>query len=303
MYDKEDCGCKNELNLTKLCVRKEKVKRLCAHDINAKEICTRKLEANHAIIETETVNNICVANTMTAQVAQTGSFNTNNLCAQNGTINTLCVNDLTVGNMNKCEKWRAAVTNAVDSTYTLGQPVNWTTVIDDPNGNVVLGPFSYTVPTSGYYVVTFNVDSSTLAGAATITGIPIGLLQVIVNGNPSLQLQAPFLSFSNLQSANLSALTILNAGDVLTMTYNVIVFQQTTGLVQYVGTIDLAANGSFPASSGFAIHYLSSLNCMPGQVCQICPPVVVPCSPVTVRCDCDSPSQQATNDDPCDSCQ
>ncbi len=282
------CGCGNELTLCKLCVKTEKAEHICACRIDALEICTTKLEAEHINAQDETVNNICVSQVAQAAQVQALNVNTNTLCARTGTINTLCVDNLQVSNpVGNDTKYKAAVTVAADINYTLGTPVDWNVILDDPNGNVALGPFSYTVPVTGYYELDFHLKSNTLAGAQTITGIPVGLLNILINGNPLRQLQSPFLSFSNDQNANLSSLVILSAGDVITMTYDTLVYVQVGGLIKYVGTINLEGNGAFAGESGFIIHFLSPLSggVTPPVMCPVCPEVSISCQPLTVKCE------------------
>ena len=265
------CGCgKNELNLCKLHAEKAKIDCLCVTNIKGGTLN----------VMDEIANNICAQNIQSKKV-ESEMLNANSLCSQSGVINDLCVNNLTAGVINYCEKYRASVTSSGPFSYTLGTPIQWDTIVDDPNNNISFGPFSYTVPVSGYYVFTFNLKSSNLAGSNVITGIPVGLLTILVNGLSLREQQAPYLAFSNLQKANITAIVILNAGDIVTMTYNTIVLDAVSGLINYVGTADL--DGSSPDRSGFSIHYLSSLNCQT-ITCQPCPPVIVPCTPITVNC-------------------
>jgi hypothetical protein len=239
----------------------------------AKDGCITSLSTTHLSAESETVNQ---------------------LCAVNANINNLCVQNLTAVNNTTCVKYRAAVTLSANTAYTLGSPIDWDVVLDDPNGNVATGPFSYTVPVSGYYASSFYIRSDSLAGASTIVGVPIGLLTILSNTNVLRQYQSSYLSFSGIQNANLGSLLLLNAGDVLTMKYDVLALDQVTGLQPYVGTVSLQGNGSFLGESGFEIHYLSSLNCTPTGQC-------IPCVPVTVKCDCDVMCMKPTQDS-CKTC-
>lgn len=300
-----DClDCKNELNLCKLCVKRAKIDCLRTCGLVSKKICADTVEAVHLMAENEVVNNLCVSQDLKANSVEALSLNANSLCSQDGVINKLCVNDLTVGNINHCVKWRAAVTLSVNTVYSLGSNVNWDVILDDPNGNVALSPFSYTVPNSGYYSLSYYLNSDSLSGGSVIAGIPIGLLTVTVNGSELRQFNAPYLAFSGIQKANLSSLVLLNAGDLVRMKYEVLVFDQAFGLVSYVGNANLKGNGLFPNESGFEIHYLSSLNCS-SIMCQPCAPVSLPCQPVSVSCKDQNPCppQNPPMDDPCDGCQ
>lgn len=265
------CCCKSVLDLDKLCAD-------CA------QICWLKVKKEYA--DKIVANDVC-SQVVSGNQVNANNLNANNMCSQQGTINKLCVNDLTVGNLNHCSKYRAAVTFSSDNTYTLGQPVNWNVIIDDPNGNVSLLPvFTYTVPVSGYYILSFQLDSDSLSGASLITGIPVGAQSVLVNGGELRTQYQPYLSFTDRQKASLTNLCLLNAGDVVTMLDNVLVLNQSSGLINYVGSLNIEANGSFPGQSGFAIHYLSSLNCSP-VMCVTCPPVQIACNPVVPPSDCD----------------
>ena len=152
---------------------------------------------------------------------------------------------LTALSVTTCQKYRAAVTFNANTVYTLGAPINWNKVLDDPNANVTLAPFSYTVPVSGYYIVTFHMDHFGLAGAGVISGIPIGQLRVLVNNNELRSQYTPFLSFLTEQKTSLTSLCLLNAGDKITTLYNVLILNSSTGVQPYAGTVTVEGNGSF----------------------------------------------------------
>ena len=191
-------------------------------------------------------------------------------------IDVLCVDTLLAEK--KCERYRATVTNSADSVYSLGSPLKWNLVLDDPNSNITLNPvFSYKVPKSGYYILTVSVQSNTLQSTATIVGAPAGKLTVLSNNAVLVSQLATYLAFSDEQHITLSSLVLLNAGDVITMKYEVMALNSSNGEVSVPGTINLEANGFFPASSGFGIHLLSSLDCgsngcEPRQPAQIAAP-------------------------------
>lgn len=295
----DDMCFKNDLNLCKLCCSKAKVTCLSSEDIKSKKLCSESIKANHLMVEQEVANTICVSDTLTASKVKALSINSNDLCAQSGVINNLCVNNLTAGSINYCEKYRAVTTFNSNLTYTLGSPINWNSIIDDPNGNVALAPFSYTIPVSGYYIVSVAFNTFNLQGSATLGGIPIGVLTVLSNGNLLRQASQVYLTFSSKSSELLSALIYINAGDVITSKYEIFYMDPVAGLIPYVGTVDVVASGPIPFTSGFSIHYLSSSNCSSPIICQPCPVVEVPCTPVTVNCY----HRSSLVDDPCDSCQ
>lgn len=293
-----DCDCcRNQLNLEKLCV--DKIKGHCAkiHKIVSDNVCAQSGEFKVLSVENEIVNNICIPGMLQASQVWADKSYANSLCAQSANLQSACINELTVGSLNHCVKWRAAVTFNADQSYALGSPINWNTIIDDPNSNVAMSPFSYTVPASGYYIITLHLDINNIQGSNVISGTPISNSELLINGNPLRNQISAFLSFSSDQNSSLTSLCLLNAGDVITCKYNVLIFDSVSGLMPYIGTVNIKANGSFPGQSGFAVHYLSSLNCSQ-QVCPPCPPVVIPCNGVVTPCmPLDNPEE------PCDSCQ
>lgn len=267
------CG-DNELSLKTLCAT-------CSVLDNA---CLGAAQINQASANSITANSLCVSGPASAQVLQSVDFSTNTLCARSGTINDLCVTNLSVMNNVSTTKYRAAVTKINDS-YTLGTNLDWNNVIDDPNNNVSLAPFFYTVPVSGYYNASYYINSINLTGAQPILGSPIGLLTIYVNGNELRQFNAPFLSFNSQQYGLLSSLLLLNAGDKVTMDYNVLVLDPVSGLKKYVGTVSLIGTSAFADSSGFEIILLSQLASGPvPPTCRQCPVISVPCQPNSIDC-------------------
>ncbi len=275
-----DCAeIKNELKLSKLCAEVIKSDKIYAKFLKSDCSCTKQ-----AKIEDLKVNDVCVSDALVSSKISAQDLSSNTLCSRSATINDLCVTNLSVMNPSLFQKYRAAVT-ITDDAYTLGSNIEWNTVLDDPNGNVSLAPFFYTVPVTGYYMVSYYINSDTLTGAAPITGNPVGLLTLTSNGAELRQFNAPYLAFSDDQHALLSAIVLLNAGDVLRMTYNVIVLDPASGQTNYVGTVSLNGNGLFPDSSGFEIHLLSSMVGTTPPVCVTCPIVEVPCKSTPVDCD------------------
>lgn len=279
----KDMCCKNELNLCKLCVKSAKFECLWSDDIKSKDICTDCLKAKTLWANNQYVNDVCVSDTLKANHIKSVDINANYICSQQGTINKLCVNDLTVGSLKYCEKYLASVTFSGDTVYSLGSNVDWNLIINDPNGNVSLAPFSYTVPVSGYYTFSYYLNSTTLTGPSVIAGIPVGVMTAQVNGVDLRKNNEAFLSFSDLQYSVLSSLVLLSAGDVITMKYEVLVLDPVSGLMSYPGTVIIKSTGVLPVVSGFDIHYLSSVDCSP-VICQSCPPVELECPIVDVDC-------------------
>lgn len=241
----------NSLALKDLCAKKIKAKQglfkeLCARQIKAESICTQNLG----------VENVAIAN----------------VCASDINAKNICVAE--TARLNKiCNPYGASVEFLADTPYTLGDPINFNSIIDDPNGNVSLAPFSYTVPVYGYYTAAIQLDVNNLAGANAILGTPVSNIVLKVNGVPRRQAFIPFLTFNNSQQADLSFLFLLNAGDVLTVEYVVLVVGNT-GTIPYVGTTNIVGG---PDRTIFKIHYLAT-PCGPAAGCESCSFVPLPCS-------------------------
>ena len=295
----DQCKIHNELNLEEACIKCLKVKCEKVCQVIANDICTQKLSAKNLFVENETANNLCVPGKLSASQSYADQSYANNLCAVNATFDNACISNLKATNVANCVKWRAAVTFAADTFYVLNTPINWDTIIDDPNGNVTIGPFKYTVPVDGYYIGTVHLNTNSLAGAAPIVGIPTGFLTILVNGLPARTQTFSYLSFNPSQKTTLTSLALLKTGDVVTMKYEVLVVDPISGLTSYVGTSNIEGTGGFSGASAFAIHYLSSLDCQP-ITCPPCPIVQIPCSPVTTPC---RPLEHCCTDgNECDDC-
>src|SRR5690606_31518376 len=81
----------------------------------------------------------------------------------------------------------------------------------------------------------------------------------------------PFLTFGNFQQSDLSFLLLLRAGEELTVSYEMLVVDDSSGLIPYVGTATLVGG---PERTIFNIHYVASL-CSPTP-CEPC--TVTPCN-------------------------
>lgn len=272
------CCCKNVLELDKLCadcarVCWLKVKKEWADQIVANDVCSQKVVAKQLSGE---------------------NVNANTLCAKSASIDSLCVNNLTAVNQVACNTYRAAATFMANNLYTLGTAINWDKVLDDPSGDVTLSPFKYTVEVGegGYYLFNLHLNVSDLSGSSIINGIPVGVQELLVNGVQFVDKWTPFLGFNNGQSCQFSGLVLLNDGDVVTMDYKVLVLDASSGLMPYVGTVNIMANGSMSGQSFFDIIQLSTM-CKGGETpqCPVCPPVEVPCVPVVPPSDCDDCDQ------------
>ena len=289
--------CKSELNLCKLCVNKVQSKCLDSHQLNSRRICSHHIDAVKLNVESEVANNICAQSVMANNVGAL-NLNSNYICSQQGTINTLCVDNLTLGNFSPVIKYRATVNYSANVTYTLGDFVNFNNIVDDPNNNVSLSPnTSYTVPVSGYYMMTFKANVQNLvSNSGPVLGVPIANPEVWVNGILVRESFSPFLTFFNAQKVILNSLITLSAGDVVTLKYNVL----ANNGVPIIGSVDILGAGPEDGDSLFKIILLSGLGSGSASACIVCPPVQVPCMPVSVVCDdCDGDNNQS----PCGSCE
>lgn len=163
------------------------------------------------------------------------------------------------------------MTFAANQTYTLGDIIDWNTILDDPNGNISFIPNShYTAPYSGYYAIMLQLDQDDIQGNDPILGTPVANLEILVNGVLFRQTFVPFLAFHNEQKATVSGLLSLTAGDQITSRYKVLVMQDGVGLADYVGTVNILGTGTEENGSVFKIHLLS-IDC----------PNTTPCTPCT----------------------
>lgn len=253
------------LNVDSICADAAKILCLQASKIVAKAACVKHLKAEEIYSPKAIFDKACIKKIATTDLCLTGTLQTNHFEC--------------------CQKYKAAATYGANTLYTLGDPLNWDVILDDPNGNTAMGPFSYTVPVTGYYVVTFHMDHHSLSGSGLINGAPVGQLRLFINGNELRSQYTPFLSFSDMQKTSLTTLCLLNAGDVVTMNYNVLMFDIASGFIPYVGTIIVEGNGGFAGESGFAIHYLSSI-CNGTTPCPeiSCTSSHINCHPCEVNC-------------------
>lgn len=323
-----DCDCRNQLDLDKLCCKKIKahkirVKELCAEEIGSDKICANSVISKDMSTDTLCANKLQLNGEFCAQslsspmlcaqqvsatqadlnsacIAKMGADNAciQNLIALNAevtnlTANQLCVpGPLSVANLLNCGKYRASATYSMLTSYSLGADIDFDVILDDPNGNMLAGPSRYTAPVSGYYSVMLNINEQNLipsSGFGPVLGVPAANTQLYVNGILYRETYTSFLAFFAQQKAVLSGILLLNAGDVVTMRYNILALNSASGLVSIPGTIDSQGDGTSANSSIFQIHMLSvncpDLPCAPSGQCSPCSPMqCVPCQPSTMPC-------------------
>jgi hypothetical protein len=263
--------CKNELNLEKLCFK-------CASGKKAK-VCELKADK------------ICASDKVKAMQVWSNSVNTNSLCALNATLTNACISNLQIGNFIPSIRYRATINFSATATYALGGFVNFNNIVDDPNGNVSLVlNTSYTAPASGYYALTYKINITNLnATNGPVLGTPVGSLEIYVNGILVRDAYSPYLSFFSDQKAVFSSLITLQAGDIVTMKYNIL----GGNGVPVTGTVDIVGAGIEDGNSLFKIIFMSSLSSGTQPACNPCPPVMIDCEVICPE----SPTEM------CESCQ
>jgi hypothetical protein len=236
-----------------------RIRDICAKNISAECLRTDRIHNRHGIV----TNHLC-AHSVAAK-----TIRTDNLCVNNkiafGALSTLAIEgDLCVSgliNQNEvCQLYRATVDYSTSAViYTLGTPLTFNNIIDDPNNNVTLAPvFMYTAPATGYYIVNVQINQNTLVTATQILGVPNSYIDLLVNGAVVRVSSYPYLSFANEGNGVLAALILLNEGDQVQADYRISFVSPTVGLTNVVGTVTMVGG---PANSVFSIHYLSSSAC------------------------------------------
>lgn len=254
-----------------LCVECLKAESLKVNNLKADALCALSMEVKDLWAERESVNDLCASGRVTAQ----------EVWAKNANLDNACVTNLRATNFAQCNKFRATVNYSVDTTYTLGQDLGFDNVLDDPNGNISMGAFtSYTVPETGYYMMSYKVNINNVVSQNPVLGIPVANPTVWVNGELAREAYSPFLSFFSTQKVIVDSLMTLNQGDVVTMRYDILGEQG----VPVVGTVDIVGTGIEDGNSFFKIIHLSSL-CDGNDQPEACPPVEVPCPRLELECE------------------
>ncbi|HEY5268694.1 MAG TPA: hypothetical protein VII94_06280, partial [Candidatus Saccharimonadales bacterium] len=229
----------------------------CSNELNLDKMCVDCAKMNCAKIQQVISDNIC-SQLVSANQVSANMIGANSICVKAGTINTLCVDNLSIGNFSPYTKYRATVNFSGNTTYTLGANLPFNNIIDDPNNNVSISPFmSYTAPVAGYYELSYIINANNLISTGgAILGVPVANPEIFVNGALAREIFAPFLSFLGAQNVILSTLITLQAGDVVTLQYNVL---GGSG-IPAVGTIDMASTGAEGGNSLFKIIFMSAAN-------------------------------------------
>jgi len=269
--DFDDCNChESALKLKQLCAKKICVKCFKAHqahikDLSTDKFCTSLISGTSICADNLNINQSACIPTLTSSDIQTS-----NLCVTGA-----------VRASEFCGRYKAFAEFAADTLYTLDTLVNFDNIVDDPNGNILIAPFSYTAPVTGYYLVTVQLLQHGLVTSDPVLGLPTARLQLLVNGLQVRDSFTPYLTFSNQQKSLVASLVRLNAGDVLQTQYGILQVTDS-GLASVTGTVIIEGGDH---KTLFAVHYLSS-DCNPTS-CEprTCQPCETHCNPVPCVCD------------------
>ncbi len=279
-----DCGCcRDELNLDKLCAKKIKAceisvkelelhNTLCAQELSSPRVCTELLMAKKADVNSSCVTDLNVMNECVQNLTAV------NLGAVNLRANNLCVSGELKAKVRVCSQYEATAVYSANTTYTLGNLLNFNLILSNSSGALSVAPTTYTAPVSGNYIVMFQIDQQNLIpnpAFGPILGVPVANPQMLLNGIVHRETYSSYLSFFNQQRSTVTALVKLNVGDQLQFKYKVLALQEATGVTEVVGTVDILGNGSTDDQSIVKIELLS-VNCENGPI--LCEPVV-PCQP------------------------
>jgi hypothetical protein len=292
-------GCVSELNLSKLCCADIKACSIEVADITITGTQTGGSAGGGSGTGTGSgcptllsSPSICGGNIIGKEVDGAGACFTQlgatNACIQtlnsaNGSIATLSVNNLcvsgtlTAANSLNCGVYKASVVFGKLNTYTLGTPLNFDTIVSDPNNNITLAPTAYKAPVAGDYLAVLQVNIQNLLPAAgPILGTPIADPQLYVNGVLVREAYWGFMNFYPQQKSNLVANLSLKLGDIVTAQYNILSLNSSNGLITVAGTVDILGDGTENNTSSLKLELLSA-TCAAGNVTACAP--VIPCTP------------------------
>lgn len=255
LQDKERWDdCDSRLKLSAL-----KAKKIDARCVNARTVNADSVNANTITVE----SNLCLP-----------SLKADAICAQNVSTTNLCATGtVRVNNLINCTLYAGQAAFIATTTYTLGTNIEFDNIIDDPNNDFSVSPFFYTAPFSGYYIITLELDQNHVTSTSPnpILGVPTANPKILRNGLVAREAFFPFLSFVSLQRSNVTALIHLNAGDLVTAQYDILVVDEETGLTPITGTVEFP-DGNLENKSTLVVHLLS-------VDCETIPGCQNPCGP------------------------
>jgi hypothetical protein len=278
-----DVQCARETITDDLCARRIRTNSLCTDDLQMNNLCANNVQVQ---------DNFCATRADIDEI-WTSTLNTNHVCVD--------------GNVEHCTNFKAYLSLTTSVEYVLGTTINFNIIVDDPNGDVLVGPTRYVAPRTGYYIATLGVGVLDLTTTVVIAGVPVARSEIRVNDDRILKGFSPWLAFnSEFQNSVISGIVRLEAGDEVTASYRIFYLDPNSGVAILPGTVGLEAvgeQGQTFTETFLAIHYLSSdcpVECPPSPVqcppcttiscppCQtVCNPVIPPCPPCDVSCDCD----------------
>lgn len=277
------------LAIKDICVKNVKARCADLTSVSAVSACIGNAQVNELCAETACVQALMAQETQAGHVC-TFSADIAELCSDMIQANTLiatfvAAESLCVQNLEQCTPYKVYLSLSDTLSYTLGDSIDFDTIVDDPNNDVLLAPTRYVVPKTGYYMVTFGIGVQTFDGPKPITGTPVIRLEVVSNGKSVLKAFETFLTFgtaTELQNNLISGIVQLQANDEITARMLLAFIDPNVGATTYAGTAELSAlsaNGQPFTETFLILHYLSS-DCNGGN----CPQVSKPCQGCTVEC-------------------
>lgn len=249
----------------------------CFADIRVASLCAKKIKS--ACIDGDQIN----ASKFCADLASVNDIRARAACVDALQANNLCVDNLKVNNLDECMQFKATVVYSSDTLYTLGEPLNFDVVLDDPHGDIStdFSETTYRVPRSGYYILLLQVDQNNIRAEGSLLGTPYMSPSIWVNGVKYRDDMKAYMIFADTQHVYLTTLVSLQADDIVSARYEVL---SAIGL-PITGTVNIRGDGTEGSGTIFKIHYLSS-DCT-APLCQPCDPGVEcePC-PAMAECDC-----------------
>ncbi len=266
---------------------------LCAHKGNIKELLSDLLYTDSLKAEWADLDKISAC-----------EIDTKKLCSHKANIDhlttkTLCAScDSNLKNLEWSTKYKLYAKLGVNQPgYTLGTPITYDTILEDPNNNFT-DHTNYIAPVSGFYVYAIGMDLSNLTGTQTITGIPVNHPELWINGTEAFEAHNAFLASAPIQHVHFAGLVYLQAGDKVSVAHHVRYVDPILGDMYYNGNVDLIGSDNTYKSNltFFMMHYLSSdsicchpchLDCDHFDVEKPCVPPCCPCEMHKPPCEVD----------------
>jgi len=237
-------------------------------------ICTKRLKALKAHLKDLRANQIKSDLICTDTITINQDLNAHDICSQTISTNDLCVSG-SARIKQICGTYRAWAQYSVDTTYTLGDLLNFDNIVDNPDGDLTNAPTVFTAPVPGYYMLTLSIHQLGISpDTGIILGSPTAILSIYINDVLQTKSYFPYLTFFNEQDSTMSSLLRLQSGDKVTAVYDVFTVDQVMGAISVSGTAVIRGGSG---ASLFAIHYLSS-DC-DAPTCTPCEPsTALPCN-------------------------